>query len=216
MIEPPEDRFLARSKNGRFVPHGHRGEVAMKMGKSRRRASIRQRPGGIVLAASAARAPEPGRAADFGRFVETARRGAEQADRAVECAASRSSRRYSIRCAARSTSAAPRVAGPRLPRRPSVPRPATATATQRPAAVATSPSTRPGRRERAVRTPSSGSSPPAADRTGAKPVGQARERKDPNRPPPVAPIFEQPGVLTEPRDTWIVEPSLQYSTRTSS
>ncbi|BAL22567.1 hypothetical protein AZKH_0221 [Azoarcus sp. KH32C] len=42
------------------------------------------------------------------------------------------------------------------------------------------------------------------------PVGQAPERGSDKRPPQVAPIFEQPGVLT-PRDKWVVEPSLQYS-----
>lgn len=40
------------------------------------------------------------------------------------------------------------------------------------------------------------------------PVGQAPAAAD--RPPEVAPIFEQPGVLTPP-GKWIVEPSLQYS-----
>lgn len=42
----------------------------------------------------------------------------------------------------------------------------------------------------------------------AQPVGQAPEA--PDRPPAVAPIFEQPGVLTPP-GKWIFEPSLQYS-----
>lgn len=40
------------------------------------------------------------------------------------------------------------------------------------------------------------------------PVGQAPAAAE--RPPEVAPIFEQPGVLTAP-GKWIVEPSLQYS-----
>lgn len=40
------------------------------------------------------------------------------------------------------------------------------------------------------------------------PVGQAPAAAD--RPPAVAPIFEQPGVLTQP-GKWVVEPSLQYS-----
>lgn len=40
------------------------------------------------------------------------------------------------------------------------------------------------------------------------PVGQAPAAAD--RPPEVAPIFEQPGVLTQP-GKWVVEPSLQYS-----
>lgn len=43
-----------------------------------------------------------------------------------------------------------------------------------------------------------------------QPVGQAPSRKEENRPPEVAPIFEQPGVLT-PRGKWVLEPSLQYS-----
>ena len=40
------------------------------------------------------------------------------------------------------------------------------------------------------------------------PVGQAPEQA--NRPPQVAPIFEQPGVLT-PKGKFVVEPSLQYA-----
>ncbi|TAH49493.1 MAG: acetate kinase [Betaproteobacteria bacterium] len=48
----------------------------------------------------------------------------------------------------------------------------------------------------------------AAAGQSAKPVGQAPAARD--RPPEVAPIFEQPGVLTPP-GKWIVEPSLQYS-----
>ncbi|MBS0511349.1 MAG: acetate kinase [Proteobacteria bacterium] len=56
--------------------------------------------------------------------------------------------------------------------------------------------------------------PPAAVAQAApapessRPVGQAPAA--PERPPEVAPIFEQPGVLTPP-GKWIVEPSLQYS-----
>lgn len=46
------------------------------------------------------------------------------------------------------------------------------------------------------------------DAAPVEPVGQAPEA--PERPPEVAPIFEQPGVLTPP-GKWIVEPSLQYS-----
>lgn len=41
------------------------------------------------------------------------------------------------------------------------------------------------------------------------PVGQAPVRKDEGRPPQVAPIFEQPGVLTQP-GKYVIEPSLQY------
>ena len=47
-----------------------------------------------------------------------------------------------------------------------------------------------------------------ADAAPVSPVGQAPEALE--RPPEVAPIFEQPGVLTQP-GKWIVEPSLQYS-----
>jgi hypothetical protein len=47
-----------------------------------------------------------------------------------------------------------------------------------------------------------------------QPVGQAPERRD-ERPPEVAPIFEQPGVLTPP-GTWILEPSFQYSYSSSN
>lgn len=56
--------------------------------------------------------------------------------------------------------------------------------------------------------------PPAAVAQAAaapespRPVGQAPAARE--RPPEVAPIFEQPGVLTPP-GKWIVEPSLQYS-----
>jgi hypothetical protein len=44
-------------------------------------------------------------------------------------------------------------------------------------------------------------------------VGQAPERE--SRPPPAAPIFEQPGVLT-PRGKVVLEPSLQYSYSSSN
>ena len=60
-------------------------------------------------------------------------------------------------------------------------------------------------------------SPPAQQVAQApvqRPVGEAPTRTD-NRPPPVAPIFEQPGVLT-PRGTWILEPSLQYAYSSSN
>ncbi len=46
-----------------------------------------------------------------------------------------------------------------------------------------------------------------------EPVGQAPEQ--PTRPPEIAPIFEQPGVLTPP-GKWIVEPSLQYAYSSSN
>ncbi len=44
-------------------------------------------------------------------------------------------------------------------------------------------------------------------------VGQAPEQS--TRPPEVAPIFEQPGVLTPP-GKWVVEPSLQYAYSSSN
>ena len=50
----------------------------------------------------------------------------------------------------------------------------------------------------------------AAHAQAGEPVGQAPARAEDERPPEVAPIFEQPGVLT-PRGRWIVEPSLQYA-----
>ncbi len=53
-----------------------------------------------------------------------------------------------------------------------------------------------------------------AARQDPQPVGQAPERRD-ERPPEVAPIFEQPGVLTPP-GTWILEPSFQYSYSSSN
>lgn len=43
-----------------------------------------------------------------------------------------------------------------------------------------------------------------------EPVGQAPHEVAQSRPPTVAPIFEQPGVLT-PHGKWVVEPSLEYS-----
>lgn len=46
-------------------------------------------------------------------------------------------------------------------------------------------------------------------------VGQAPERPAAERPPEVAPIFEQPGVLT-PRGKMVLEPSLQYSYSSSN
>lgn len=45
--------------------------------------------------------------------------------------------------------------------------------------------------------------------TTDRPVGQAPVRKD-TRPPEIAPLFEQPGVLS-PRGRFSLEPSLQYS-----
>lgn len=48
---------------------------------------------------------------------------------------------------------------------------------------------------------------------GQQPVGQAPERD--TRPPEIAPIFEQPGVLT-PRGKWVLEPSLQYAYSSSN
>jgi hypothetical protein len=55
--------------------------------------------------------------------------------------------------------------------------------------------------------------PSLAQAAQAAPVGQAPEK--PARPPEVAPIFEQPGVLT-PRGNFVFEPSLQYSYSSSS
>ncbi len=52
-----------------------------------------------------------------------------------------------------------------------------------------------------------------ADAAAPKPVGQAPESG--NRAPAVAPIFEQPGVLT-PRGKGVLEPSLQYSYSSSN
>lgn len=54
------------------------------------------------------------------------------------------------------------------------------------------------------------SSPPSS---GPTPVGQAPERE--GRPPAVAPIFEQPGVLTG-RGKFVLDPSLQYSYSSSN
>ena len=56
---------------------------------------------------------------------------------------------------------------------------------------------------------------PAAEKvaqadTSPQTVGQAPEKPADSRPPEVAQIFDQPGVLT-PRGRFVVEPSLQYS-----
>ncbi len=56
---------------------------------------------------------------------------------------------------------------------------------------------------------------PAADKvaqagTAPQPVGQAPERQEESRPPAIAPLFEQPGVLTA-RGQFVLEPSVQYS-----
>uniref|UniRef100_A0A831UF50 Transporter n=1 Tax=Geobacter metallireducens TaxID=28232 RepID=A0A831UF50_GEOME len=54
--------------------------------------------------------------------------------------------------------------------------------------------------------------PPAAPQ---QPVGIPPEQPKEQRPPEVAPIFDQPGVLT-PRGTLVVEPSFQYSHSSTS
>lgn len=54
--------------------------------------------------------------------------------------------------------------------------------------------------------------PPVQVAQAKEPVGQARRD---NKPPEVAPIFEQPGVLTPP-GKWILEPSLQYAHSSSN
>lgn len=64
--------------------------------------------------------------------------------------------------------------------------------------------------ETAAPAPAAGASErPIVVAQAERPVGQAPEKSD-ERPPAVAPIFEQPGVLT-PRGRWVVEPSLQYA-----
>lgn len=55
--------------------------------------------------------------------------------------------------------------------------------------------------------PMPGVAPQSADQASEQPVGQAPERD--SGPPAVAPIFEQPGVLT-PRGKLVVEPSYQF------
>jgi hypothetical protein len=49
-----------------------------------------------------------------------------------------------------------------------------------------------------------------AETGSPQPVGRAPEPAKESRPPAIAPIFEQPGVLT-PRGSFILEPSMQYS-----
>ena len=46
-------------------------------------------------------------------------------------------------------------------------------------------------------------------------VGQAPKKKDDSKPPEIAPIFQQPGVLT-PKGKFSVEPSLQYAYSSSN
>ncbi|MEW6428067.1 MAG: transporter [Thermodesulfobacteriota bacterium] len=53
------------------------------------------------------------------------------------------------------------------------------------------------------------SSPPPS-----QPVGQPPADPNQGRPPEVAPIFDQPGVLTS-RGSWVVEPSLQFTNSSS-
>lgn len=51
--------------------------------------------------------------------------------------------------------------------------------------------------------------------TKPTPVGEAPVRKDEGRPPEIAPIFESPGVLTQP-GKYVIEPSLQYTYSSSN
>ena len=46
-------------------------------------------------------------------------------------------------------------------------------------------------------------------------AGPARAQESDQRPPKVAPLFEQPGVLT-PRDTYVLEPTVQYAYSSSN
>ena len=66
----------------------------------------------------------------------------------------------------------------------------------------------------AASAPSTPPSPAAQVEQAQQPVGQAPQRRD-NRPPEVAPIFEQPGVLT-PKGKFALEPSVQYSYSSSN
>ena len=56
---------------------------------------------------------------------------------------------------------------------------------------------------------------PAQVEQARQPVGQAPRRADDLTPPKIAPIFEQPGVLTQ-RGKFAVEPSLQFSYSSSN
>lgn len=58
--------------------------------------------------------------------------------------------------------------------------------------------------------PNNAAPPPPAPATPQQPVGIPPEQPKEQRPPEIAPIFEQPGVLT-PRGTLVFEPSFQYS-----
>ncbi|MBT1074571.1 transporter [Geobacter grbiciae] len=58
--------------------------------------------------------------------------------------------------------------------------------------------------------PNDAASPSPAPTTPQQPVGIPPEQPKEQRPPEIAPIFEQPGVLT-PRGTLVFEPSFQYS-----
>ena len=58
-----------------------------------------------------------------------------------------------------------------------------------------------------------GSAPETLPPSTPQPVGQAPNR--PIRPPEVAPLFEQPGVLT-PKGTYVLEPSMQFGYSSSN
>jgi len=64
-------------------------------------------------------------------------------------------------------------------------------------------------------TPASRPQAPQQVAQAQQPVGQAPEEPADGRPPEIAPIFEQPGVLTPP-GSWVLEPSLQYSYSSSN
>lgn len=56
---------------------------------------------------------------------------------------------------------------------------------------------------------------PAPAQPGAQAQAQNTSRQQPNRPPEVAPIGDQPGVLTAP-GTYVLEPSMQYGYSSSN
>ncbi|KAF0219266.1 MAG: hypothetical protein FD174_2352 [Geobacteraceae bacterium] len=63
--------------------------------------------------------------------------------------------------------------------------------------------------------PTQPQSVPKKDETSLQPVGRPPEQHQEAKPPEIATIFEQPGVLT-PRGTLVLEPSLQYVNSSSN
>lgn len=194
----------------------------MKMGKSRRRAAFGNGLAGIVLAASGSFAhAEPDAPATS---VDSLKQRVEEQSQQIELLKRSLAEQQAVLDQMRRSldigSFSGRGTAPAATASTPESGTSTATATPRPAAASAPPAVANSPSPAAVANAPSNPVGPAAPRPqqvaqAPKPVGQAPERKDASRPPPVAPIFEQPGVLT-PRDKWIVEPSLQYAYSSSN